>query len=130
VCDRVMAVHTHEGLRLDSCRSCRGVWFDHVELAAIWSVALDRAAHRRPTGTSRATMPAAAEDGAFILVHALAYSPEVVLYGARAAGYAVSASSEALASAPEAAVGLIGGAGEAAASVFETVLDIISGLFS
>jgi Zn-finger nucleic acid-binding protein len=130
VCERVMEVHTHDGLRLDTCRSCKGVWFDHVELAAIWSVALDRAVQRRSPGASSATMPAAAEDGAVLLMYSLAYSPDVVLYGARAAGYAVATSAEALANAPEAAAGLIGGAGEAAASVFESILEIISGLFS
>jgi Zn-finger nucleic acid-binding protein len=130
VCDHAMEVHTHEGLRLDTCRNCKGVWFDHVELAAIWSLALDRVAARRTTTMTPATMPTAADDGAVVLMHALAYSPEVLFYGARAAGYAVSTSAEALANAPEAAVGLIGGAGEAAASVFESVLDIISGLFS
>jgi Zn-finger nucleic acid-binding protein len=130
VCERAMEAETHEGLRLDTCRNCRGVWFDHVELAAIWSLALDRAARGRPPGTSPSTTPAAAEDGSIALMYALAYSPEIVLYGARAAGYAVSTSAEALANAPEAAAGLIGGAGEAAASVFEAVLDIISGLFS
>lgn len=129
VCDRAMDAHTHDGLRLDTCRNCKGVWFDHVELAAIWSLALDRVAQRRSPGTSPATTPSATEDGTIVLMYALAYSPEVVLYGARAAGYAVSASAEALANAPEAAAGLIGGAGEAAASVFETILDIISGLF-
>jgi Zn-finger nucleic acid-binding protein len=129
VCERAMDVHTHEGLRLDTCRNCKGVWFDHVELRAIWSLALDRAAQRR-AGPSGATTTTAAEDGAVVLMHALAYSPEIVLYGARAAGYAVTTSAEALSNVPEAAAGLIGGAGEAAASVFEAVLDIISGLFS
>jgi Zn-finger nucleic acid-binding protein len=128
VCDRVMETHTHEGLRLDTCRNCRGVWFDHVELTAIWSLALDRAA--RPPRSSRGTLPAAAEDGAEVVIYALAYSPELVLYGARAAGYAVSASAEALANAPDAAAGLLGEAGDAAASVFEAILDMVSGLFS
>jgi Zn-finger nucleic acid-binding protein len=128
VCDRVMETYTHEGLRLDTCRNCKGVWFDHVELTAIWSLALDRAA-RRP-GSRRGALPAAAEDGAEVVVYALAYSPELVFYGARAAGYAVSASAEALANAPDAAAGLLGGAGDAAASVFEAILDIVSGLFS
>jgi Zn-finger nucleic acid-binding protein len=130
VCDRPMEAQTHEGLRLDTCRNCKGVWFDHVELAAIWSLAVDRVARQRAPGTSPATLPSGPDDGAAVVMYALAYSPEVVLYGARAAGYAVSVSAEALANAPEAAIGLIGGAGEAAASVFETVLDIISGLFS
>jgi Zn-finger nucleic acid-binding protein len=128
VCERVMDTQTHEGLRLDTCRNCKGVWFDHVELTAIWSLALDRAA--RPRGQSSGMLPAAAEDGAEVVIYALAYSPELVFYGARAAGYAVSASAEALANAPDAAVSLIEGAGDAAASVFEAILDIVSGLFS
>jgi Zn-finger nucleic acid-binding protein len=131
VCQHRMESQVHEGLRLDTCRNCKGVWFDHVELAGVWSLVLDQAARRRPPGTSPATMPSAVtEDGAVALTYALAYSPEVVLYGARAAGYAVSASAEALASMPEAAAGLAGAAGDAAASVFEAVLDIVSGLFS
>jgi Zn-finger nucleic acid-binding protein len=127
VCQRRMEPQTHEGLRLDVCRSCKGVWFDHVELEAIWKVALG-APHRRET--SVATTSGAAEDGAVVLAHALAWSPELVLYGAHAAGYAVSASAEVLANAPEAAAGLAAGVGEAAASVFETILEIVGELFS
>jgi Zn-finger nucleic acid-binding protein len=130
VCERPMEAQTHEGLRLDSCRHCKGVWFDHIELAAIWSLALERAAGRPSAGTRLANTPDVTEDGAVALMYALAYSPDIVIHGARAAGYAVSASAEALANAPEAAAGLISGAGEAAASVFEAVLDIIGELFS
>jgi Zn-finger nucleic acid-binding protein len=133
VCDRPMHAEVHDGLRLDVCRTCKGVWFDHVELAAIWNLALERARHRAP-GTGLASRPGGAidvaEDSTIALTYALAYSPEIFVYGARAAGYAVSASAEVLASAPEAAAGLAAGVGEAAASVFESVLDIISGLFS
>jgi Zn-finger nucleic acid-binding protein len=131
VCQRPMEPQAHEGLRLDACRTCKGVWFDHVELAAIWSLTLAASQRGRPRRTGLATAPStAAEDGAVVLMHALAYSPDIVLYGARAAGYAVSVSADTLTNAPEAAAGLIGGAGEAAASVFEAILDIISGLFS
>jgi hypothetical protein len=126
-----MEPQVHEGLRLDACRHCKGVWFDHVELAAIWSLALGRAAqHRSTRSVTTSSSTDAAADGAIVLAHALAYSPEIVLYGAHAAGYAVSASAEVLANAPEAAAGLIGSAGDAAASVFETILDMISELFS
>jgi Zn-finger nucleic acid-binding protein len=128
VCDRTLEVHTHDGVRLDACRVCKGVWFDHVELAAIWTLALDRVSHRRRSAKTSSTLDA--DDGSLLVVHALAYSPEIVVYGARAAGYAVAASGEALANAPEAAVGLFAGAGEAAASVFEAVLDIIGEMFS
>jgi Zn-finger nucleic acid-binding protein len=130
VCQRPMQPQTHAGLRLDTCRTCKGVWFDHSELAAIWSLALAAAQPGHSRGRSLATSSAAADDGAAMLFYALAYSPDLVLYGARAAGYAVSGSAEVLANAPEAAAGLIGEAGDAAASVFEAILDIVSGLFS
>jgi Zn-finger nucleic acid-binding protein len=130
VCDRPMEAQTHAGLRLDTCRSCKGVWFDHVELAAIWSVAVERTARRGRPGSGVATAADTAGDGAIALTYALAYSPELVVYGAQAAGYAVSASAEVLANAPEVATGLVSAAGEAAASVFETVLAIIGDLFS
>jgi Zn-finger nucleic acid-binding protein len=132
VCDRAMDAQVHDGLRLDVCRDCKGVWFDHVELAAIWNVALERAVRRKQGMAGASTRGAfdGAEDGAIALTYALAYSPEILFYGARAAGYAVSASADVLASAPGAAAGLAAGVGEAAASVFESVLDIISELFS
>jgi Zn-finger nucleic acid-binding protein len=130
VCQRAMEPQLHEGLRLDACRTCKGVWFDHVELAAIWRLTLDASRRGRSRETRLSGPVATAEGGADVLLYALAYSPDVLLYGARAAGYAVSTSAEALANAPEAATGLIAGAGEAAASVFEVIVDIISDLFS
>ena len=140
VCDRRMHAEVHDGLRLDVCHHCKGVWFDHVELEALWNLALERTTRRR-SATGLASAPGRglddATDGAATLVYALAYSPDLVIYGAYAAGYAVEASAEALASAPEAVAGLAAGGieaasgvGEAAASVFETVLEIIGGLFS
>jgi Zn-finger nucleic acid-binding protein len=129
VCDRTMDSQTEQGLRLDMCRSCKGVWFDHVELAAIWTLALERTAHlRTQSGRSGAAL-SGTETGAIVLADALAYSPELVVYGARAAGYAVVVSGEALANAPEAAASLMGGVAEAAASVFEAVLGIIGDMF-
>lgn len=142
MCDRPMHAEVHDGLRLDLCRACKGVWFDHVELAAIWTLALERTAHRS-SGTGLASSHSGrramdtAGDGVETLAYVLAYSPDLLFYGAHAAGYAVQASAEALASAPEAAAGLAAAsveaasvAGEAAASVFEAVLEIIGGLFS
>jgi Zn-finger nucleic acid-binding protein len=128
-CQRAMEPQVHEGLRLDICRHCKGVWFDRVELAAIWSLSLGDA--RRAIGPRGvlSESSSAAEDGAVVLLYTLAYTPELVLYGAHAAGYAVSAAGEALASAPEAAAGLVGVAGDAAGGVFEAILEIISGLF-
>jgi Zn-finger nucleic acid-binding protein len=130
VCQQAMEPQTHDGLRLDTCRSCKGVWFDAVELAAIWNLRLSETRQRRSHARGPSDRALAAGTGDILLIDALAYSPEVVIYGARAAGYAVASSADVLASAPAAAVGLVEGAGDAAASVFEAILDIISGLFS
>jgi Zn-finger nucleic acid-binding protein len=128
-CQRPMEAQVHEGLRLDVCRHCKGVWFDRDELAAIWKLSVNEARRGHRPGTAVSHSPGAAE-GALVLADALTYSPGLVLYGAQAAGYAISASAEALSSAPDAAAGLAGAAGEAASSVFEAILDIIEGLFS
>ena len=142
MCDRPMHAEVHDGLRLDLCRACKGVWFDHVELAAIWTLALERTA--RPSsgaglassrGGRRATDTAG--EAVESLAYVLAWSPDLMIYGAHAAGYAVSASADALASAPEAAASLAAvsveaasGLDDVAAGVFEAVLEIIGGLFS
>ncbi|MEO2005134.1 MAG: zf-TFIIB domain-containing protein [Candidatus Poribacteria bacterium] len=39
VCHEHMALTTHDGLILDVCRGCRGVWFDAKELSRIWAAA-------------------------------------------------------------------------------------------
>ena len=125
-CLRPMEVATHDGVSLDVCRRCRGVWFDHDELAAIWRMELAAAVQRR--GGPRALGDA--RDGTLVLLDVLAYSPELAFVGARAAGHVIGASAQALTHAPE-AVGMAAEvAGEAAAGVFETIVEIIGGLFS
>lgn len=39
VCHEHMEIATHDDLRLDVCRGCRGVWFDAKELSRIWTAA-------------------------------------------------------------------------------------------
>lgn len=36
VCDRPMVRDSSSGVKLDGCRTCRGAWFDNVELEGIW----------------------------------------------------------------------------------------------
>ena len=127
VCQRPMETASHEGLRLDACRSCRGVWFDHAELAAIWRVELAAAVQRR-RGAGRPLHDA--RDGSLVLLDVLAFSPELAFVGARAAGHAIGASAEALSHAPEAVGAAAEVAGEAAAGVFEAIVEILGGLFS
>ncbi len=134
-CDRPMHVQSHMGLRLDLCRDCKGVWFDHHELKAIWSASFDRALQKR--GISRSDALTGAGDGVGdLLLDTLFYAPDLVYYGARAAGHVVSASAEAvsqlpgaIASAPEAASAVYEAVGEGAGSVFETIVEIIGGVF-
>jgi Zn-finger nucleic acid-binding protein len=117
-CDREMDRREHAGLVLDFCRHCHGVWFDNAELSAIWRVNL-AAGHGQSGSTRRvagADVAAAAADG---LVHAMFWSPHLVVHGGVAVvdlvGHAAGPAAEA-----------IGGAAE---GVFSAVLEIISGLF-
>jgi len=124
VCETPMEHARHADIRLDACRDCKGVWFDHDELAAIWNESFGRALERH-----RGSRVAESGDGAFFLMEALAYDPFVMIYGAHAAGHVLSAGAQVLSQAPEALGGAVEAAGEVAGSVFETIVEIISGLF-
>jgi Zn-finger nucleic acid-binding protein len=122
VCLRPMEQAEHGGIHLDACRHCRGVWFDHNELAAIWQTEWYALSQRRGALST-------AGDGSLIVLDALLYDPFVAYFGIQAAGHALGGAVNAAAHAPE----LIGGAAEAASevasSVFETIVEIISGIF-
>ncbi|MEX2283082.1 MAG: zf-TFIIB domain-containing protein [Gemmatimonadota bacterium] len=131
VCARTMDQVAHSGLRLDVCRTCKGVWFDHDELAVIWKLEANALVkERRGIGEN-------AQLGSLVLLDALTYDPFLAFYGVQAAGHLVGGAAEAMAHVPGALAnvpGAIGGlaeaAGEVASSVFETIAEIISGLFS
>ena len=121
VCERALEPQTYQNVRLDVCKSCRGVWFDHAELAAIWKLSFDADVARRHDRGLSANIDAPS----LLVVDALFYMPDVLFLGARAAGYAVSGAAEAVASS-----GVAEGVGEAAGSVFEAIVEIIGGIFS
>ena len=134
-CDRLMLTESHAGLRLDVCRECKGVWFDHHELAEIWKESFDASlrSRRKETGTAVAV---AGDVAGEVLLNSLFFAPDLVFFGARAAGQAAMASAEivanlpgAIGAAPEVAAAAIEAAGEAAGSVFEVIVSIISGIF-
>ena len=137
VCDRPMLTEAHAGLRLDVCRECRGVWFDHHELAEIWKESFDSSMRARRSGSNAGTAVATGADVAGdVLLHSLFFAPDLIFYGARAAGQAAAASADvvanlpgALGAAPEAAAAAVEAAGAAAGSVFEVIVDIITGIF-
>lgn len=134
-CDRPMRVQQAGGLRLDICPTCKGAWFDHHELEAIWSQSFDRAlARRRLPGRDAAL--ATADVGTELLFYSVMFGPDLALPLGAVGGEAVSASAETLSQLPEAmlatpelAAQAFEAVGEAAGGVFEAVVDIISGIF-
>jgi Zn-finger nucleic acid-binding protein len=119
VCQQALEPQTYQDIRLDVCNSCRGVWFDHSELAAIWKLSLEKTRPGRTGVVTTANTPS------LLVVDALMFMPDVLFLGARAAGYAVSGAAEAVASS-----GLTEGVAEAAGGVFEAIVEIIAGIFS
>ncbi|MGQ0814936.1 MAG: zf-TFIIB domain-containing protein [Gemmatimonadota bacterium] len=114
VCGEPMMASKHAGVILDACRRCKGVWFDHHELASLWKAEFMAALQRW-------RVPAAGEGGGAVL-EALAWDPFLVYYAGSAAGHVLSAGASG-------APGVIEAAGEAATSVFETIVEIIAGFF-
>ena len=130
-CRRPLTPVERDGLRLDACRSCRGVWFDNAELGAIWNERV-MALSRREPGTAPAVYGAD-----YFLLDAVLWAPDLVVngvaVGAHAVGHGLSALAEGVASAGglgEVAGAALEGTGELAGSVFEAIADIIGGLFS
>jgi Zn-finger nucleic acid-binding protein len=112
VCDEAMERRERDGLIVDVCRRCHGVWFDNAELTAIWRLKLAEATaavRRRGRGSDAAAI------GGDVLLNAMFWTPDLVIYGGMAAGHAVGAAAEV--------------AGSAAGGVFEAVMEIIAGLF-
>ena len=115
-CGVAMHAAEYDGVKLDVCRDCKGVWFDRHELVDIWKMEFTSALQRRQNEVSF---------GSVVLLDALTYDPFLVFYGAHAAGHVLSAGAQAASSLPAVAEA----AGEAASSVFETIVDILSGIF-
>jgi hypothetical protein len=122
----------YRALRLDICPGCRGTWFDHHELEAIWGPRFDLALSRRQL-TRKGVSITAAEAGSDLLFHALFFSPELLATSAAAAGDVLAASGsavaqipESLAASPDMAAGVIQAIGDAAIDVFETVVEIVA----
>ncbi len=115
-CDTRMLWARRSELTLDVCKQCKGVWFDHHELEAIWELKRDQliAQHGRRGGKlSRSTEG----EGAALLFEGVLWAPELLA----APAYAASAAAEAAPVVGEAV-------GEAASGVFETIVEIVVGV--
>lgn len=116
VCSNLME-HLRTGTtKLDACRTCRGVWFDSVELKDIWNAALVR--HRGNRGDHVATSVM----DTFLLANLLMPGGSSVGAGAEdlAGGAAVIG---------EAGSGIVEASGEMASSIFDTIANLIAGIF-
>lgn len=112
-----------DGLTLDVCARCKGVWFDHEELRSIWKLKLNEMARRNA--------PAETSERASLLVESLLWAPDLVVYGSHAIGETLNAVGHLAASGgTEAASGLLSAVGEASESAFEAIAEILGGLFS
>lgn len=129
VCERPL-IH-YKDLQLDVCKSCKGVWFDNVDLARIWNGQLDKCARRelaRHQGSSSAP-----SDGVPLFLDVLCMDPFGAYLAAdlavEAGGAAVHVVADAAANAPEIAGAVIEGGAELAGSVFEAIAEIIVAIF-
>jgi uncharacterized protein len=144
VCQQPLQPTIHRNLLLDICPTCKGVWFDHLELAEIWNLALASAIQEQrpiqeqkpiqeqPPFASPSSLEVYDDAGPFLL-DLLEYNPELIIFGARAVGQAgqrvIVVTAEVLAQAPEAVGSAMEEAGELATTVFETIAAILTDLF-
>lgn len=131
-CDRALESRTVQGLRLDFCRPCQGVWVDHRELASLWHLSAVAVGHRRGHGTDGA-LQATGDTAASGVGDILFYAPDLVFYGgeavARAAAGGLANAPELAGAAAEAAGGMVEVAGEVAAYAFGFIVEAICSLF-
>lgn len=146
VCLKPMNRKDTLNLCLDYCRDCKGVWFDNIELAAIWNGYLHEVARHEHTNFQEI------DDDLPFFVEVLCYSPDLTYYAMEPvvdiAASAITHTPELMIGAgevlsnipetagsffeavPEIAGSAFEGIGDAAGSIFEFIAEIIGGLFS
>jgi Zn-finger nucleic acid-binding protein len=125
-CDTKATRASVDGITLDVCEKCKGVWFDHAELRSIWKLKLTEIARNRP-GDAQGM-------GTGVLFEALIWAPDIAFYGAHAVGSGLAHTAGAVGElakggGAEAASGVLGALGDAGESVFEAIASILGGLF-
>jgi Zn-finger nucleic acid-binding protein len=116
-----MARIERDGLTVDVCKRCRGVWFDNVELAEVWNRTLGTLQRRRPGAAAPADFAAD-----HFLLYAMFWAPDLPLYAGYAAVQAIGPVVEVAGGAAGAAVEATG---ELAGGVFSAIAEIIAGIF-
>lgn len=128
VCQKAMAVSRVDDLKLDYCKSCKGIWFDNLELSNIWNRRLEQLARRQRRFD--------ADDAGDLFLDVLIFAPDLAFYGAHALAETVyhapelaAGAVEALANLPETAGNVVEGVGDLAGGIFEAIGAIISAIF-
>jgi len=118
-CTNRLTTVEKDGLRLDACKRCRGVWFDNTELASIWNSAMTALAGRQ----GRAPATRTGDNFLFDMVlFSTLTDPYVTVLGAHAIGNVAGGVAEVAGGALEAT-------GEAAGSVFGVIADLLGSIF-
>jgi Zn-finger nucleic acid-binding protein len=127
-CDRTMK-RWNNGLLLDFCPTCKGVWFDHVELRSVWSLVITEMDRKRPGRGAEALAV-----GGDVLMESLFWAPGLTLSAGAALAHGVGSAASALGSvsaegAASAALGAVDVVGGAAEGLFEMIMEIIGSIF-
>ncbi len=135
-CTQLMERRKFQGLHLDFCAACRGVWFDRIELEEIWELQVDSVLKRdkaRPSSKLRQVSSTAGDVG-YLAAEVAFNAPELVVAGIQVAGHGAEAGTslitETVSTAPEVIGAAVEATGELAAGVFETIFDIVGAVFS
>lgn len=133
ICEKTMTVVNVGDVKLDVCKSCKGAWFDNIELSQIWNGQLDK------LGADNKLQKGDGLDGgdaAALFLDVLTYSPHLAYYTAEAAvelaRHAPEIASGAfnmIANSPEIAGSLMDGLGSLAGGIFEVIGAILEGIF-
>jgi hypothetical protein len=125
----VMERRQHAGLTLDVCATCKGLWFDVVELKNIWSMTVTEVDRKRVGRGGQALAI-----GGDVLLESLFWAPHLTIHAGIAATQGISHVAGALGSvsvegAANAAMGAAEVVGSAAEGLFETIMEIINSIF-
>lgn len=131
ICSKPMKATIISNLHLDYCQTCKGVWFDNIELSEIWNGQIDTYAKKHFSESKNKT--SLSSDTASFFIDVLSYDPSILIYGAEASfevgKTVVETSANIISNSPEIAGAIFEGVGDVAGAVFETIAEIIAEIF-
>ena len=130
VCALPLRPLERDGLKLDLCQACKGVWFDNIELAEIWN----RQLASRTSKLSRKTDANTEVDGVSLFLDVLTRTPvDVIEFGVNAGVQGgqimVEVAAQAISNVPNSLGVVVEAIGDLAENVFATIASIIGDIF-